>query len=111
MSTNIMDTVEANLAAPMEKLMEDLRLVVENAEELLLATANQSGESAESARTRIQETMKAAKRHLQSAEKVVVRQTRHAVKATDEYVHDNPWKMIGLSACAGVIIGMLVAKR
>jgi len=106
-----MDTVEANLAAPMEKLMEDLRLVVENAEELLLATANQSGESAESARARIQETMNEAKKHLLSAEKVVMHQTRHAIKATDQYVHENPWKMIGLAACAGAIIGMLVAKR
>jgi len=97
--------------ASKEKLMEDLRLVVGDAEELLHATANQVGEGAAAARARIQNSLYAAKEHLVDAESAVIERTRQAAKATDQYVHNNPWQSIGISACAGVVVGMLVARR
>jgi ElaB/YqjD/DUF883 family membrane-anchored ribosome-binding protein len=34
-----------------------------------------------------------------------------AAKVTDEYVHENPWKAIGVTAALGLIVGMLIARR
>ena len=31
--------------------------------------------------------------------------------ATDDYVHDNPWKTIAIAALAGCIIGFLMRTR
>lgn len=111
MNTKTMHAKNIHVASPRDKLMEDLRLVVEDAEELLHATANQAGESAAAARSRIQESLQVAKEHLIATEEAVVERTRQAAKATDQYVHDNPWKAIGISALAGAIIGMLIARR
>lgn len=111
MSTNTLDRIDSGITAAKDKVMEDLRLVVANAEELLHATANQSGAAAATARARIQESLNSVKSHLIAAEANVIQQTRHAAKVTDVYVHENPWKAIGLSACAGVVIGMLIARR
>jgi len=98
-----------------DKLMEDLRLVVEDAEELLKATAHQAGEKAAATRARIQESLNVAKEHLTEAERSVIERTRHAAKVTDDYVHENPWKAIGISAavgaCVGMVIGMLIGRR
>ena len=95
----------------MEKLMEELRLMVADAEELLLSTANQTGEGASAARARIQKSLHVVKERLVAAETALIERTREVAKVTDQYVHDNPWKAIGISACAGVIVGMLVARR
>lgn len=111
MNTKTMNAKHTNIAAPKEKLMEDLRLVVADAEELLRATANQAGEGAASARARIQESLHVVKERLVAAEDAVIERTREAAKVTDQYVHENPWKSVGAAAAVGVVIGMLIARR
>jgi ElaB/YqjD/DUF883 family membrane-anchored ribosome-binding protein len=93
-----------------EKLMQDLRVVVSDAEELLRATASQAGEKVSAARERIQDNLAAAKEHLAVAQKHVAAKTKQAARATDEYVHENPWKAVGIAAGAGLIVGMLISR-
>ena len=38
-------------------------------------------------------------------------QMKDAGKAADAYVHENPWKAVGIAAGAGLIIGMLISRR
>jgi len=90
--------------------MQDLRQVVTDAEELLRATAGIGGEKVSAARERIQDNLAAAKMRLNEAEALVVEKTKYAAKATDEYVHDNPWRVIGVAASVGVIVGMLIGR-
>ena len=94
-----------------EKLMQDFRVVVTDAEELLRATAGLAGEKVSAARERIQENLAAAKARLSAAEEAVVARTKEAAKATDEYVHENPWKAIGIGAGVGLIVGLLISRR
>lgn len=93
-----------------EKLMQDLRVVVADAEELLRATAGQAGEKASAVRERIQENVNAAKQRLAHAEEDAIAHAKQAAKVTDEYVHDNPWTAIGVAASVGVIVGMLIGR-
>lgn len=93
-----------------EKLIQDFRVVVTDAEELLRATAGVAGEKVSAARERIQENLASAKARLAAAEESVVARTREAAKATDEYVHENPWKAVGIGAAVGVIVGMLIGR-
>lgn len=108
MSTNSM---HSNLSAPKDKLMNDLRMVVTDAEALLQATASQAGEGAAAARARIQKSLETVKENLADAEEAVIARTKEAAKATDEYVHENPWKAVGITAALGLIVGMLIARR
>ncbi len=93
-----------------EKLMQDLRVVVSDAEELLRATAGQAGEKVAVARERIQENIVAAKERLKVAEQALVEKTKLAAKATDEYVHDNPWRAVGIAAGVGLVVGLLISR-
>lgn len=111
MNTKTVASKITDTAASKEKLMEDLHLVMADAEDLLRATANQTGEGAAAARARIQNSLQVVKGRLVEAETVVIERARQAAKVTDEYVHENPWQSIGVAACAGVIVGMLVARR
>lgn len=111
MTTKTMHSKNNNITAPKEKLIEDLRLVVADAEDLLRATANQAGEGATAARARIQDSLHAVKGRLGAAEEVMIERAREAATDADRYVHDNPWQAIGVSACVGAIVGMLIARR
>lgn len=93
-----------------EKLMQDLRMVVADAEELLRATAGQAGEKVSAARERIQENLAAAKVRLAAAQEAVAAKTKQAAKVTDEYVHENPWAAVGIAAGVGLVVGMLISR-
>jgi ElaB/YqjD/DUF883 family membrane-anchored ribosome-binding protein len=94
-----------------EKLVADLKVVVGDAEELLRATASQAGEKVSAARERIQASLAAAKVKLSEAERALLEKTKEAAKATDEYVHDHPWKAVGIAAGAGLLLGLLISRR
>ena len=111
MSTKTIPLKHLLYVAPKDKLMEDLHLVMADAEELLRATADQAGAGAISARARIQDRLEIIKEHLSEAETAVIEHAQQAAKDTDQYVHDHPWKAIGISACVGAIVGGLIARR
>jgi ElaB/YqjD/DUF883 family membrane-anchored ribosome-binding protein len=97
--------------ASKEKLIEDCRVVVSDAEELLKATATQAGDKAAAARVKIQESLERAKMELDKAQAVAIDKTKEAARATDQYVHENPWRAVGVSAGIGLIIGLLIGRR
>ena len=97
--------------ASTQKLMEDLSAVVTDAEELLKATASQTGDRIMAARARAEESLKVAKMRLADAQEAVLEKAKVAAKQADTYVHDNPWKAAGIAAAVGVLIGALIARR
>ena len=44
-------------------------------------------------------------------EKTAIETTKTAVRATDNYVHENPWRAIGIAVGIGVVIGLLLNRR
>jgi len=94
-----------------EKLAEDLRIVISDAEELLRATASQAGEKVATAREKVQDSLQRVKAELAEVEDVLVEQGRQAARVADEYVRSNPWQSVGIAAGIGVIIGLLISKR
>jgi ElaB/YqjD/DUF883 family membrane-anchored ribosome-binding protein len=93
------------------KLMEDLRTVFVDVEELLRATASQTGERITAARAKAEESVKVAKARLTEVQAAVAAQTKVAAKAADDYVRANPWQAVGISAAVGLIFGMLITRR
>ena len=98
-------------AVTKDKLVQDLKNVIGDAEELLRATASQAGEKAAAAREKIQDSLHRAKVKLAEAEEAVFDQTKQAARAADEYVHEHPWRAVGIGAGVGLIIGLLIGRR
>jgi ElaB/YqjD/DUF883 family membrane-anchored ribosome-binding protein len=93
------------------KLLEDMKTVVSDAEELLKATADQTGERIAAARGKAEESLKAAKALLVEQEAAVMAKTKAAAKATEDYLRANPWKAVGIAAAAGFVLGILATRR
>jgi len=43
-------------------------------------------------------------------QEAVTGKTKAAAEATDAYVHENPWKVVGMAAGLGLIIGLLLGR-
>ena len=97
--------------AAKERVMHDFRTIVSDAEDLLKATANQTGERISATRTRLESTIRDARERISDLEENAMARGRQAVKRTDEYVHDNPWQAIGIAGTVGLLMGMLISRR
>lgn len=94
-----------------EKLVADLKVVVSDAEELLRATAGAAGDKVGELRERIGVRLRDAKERLQDAEAALVDKTKAAARATDDFVHEQPWKAVGVAAALGLALGVLIGRR
>ena len=94
-----------------DKLITDVKLVIADTEELLRATAGQAGEKIADIRARTQDRLAAAKIKLAEAEAVMVDKAKQVGRAADDYVHDNPWRSVGVAAGFGFIVGLLIGRR
>jgi ElaB/YqjD/DUF883 family membrane-anchored ribosome-binding protein len=97
-----MTTHEAN-----DRLSTDLKLVMRDAEDLLKATAGAAGNKVREVRHRLANALDSAKAtcdHLQD-------KTLVAAKATDRVIRTHPYESLGIALGAGLLIGVLVARR
>ena len=94
-----------------EKLIADMKIVVADTEELLRATASQAGDKMTELRGKIQNNLANARASLADAQTAVVDRAKQVGRATDEYVHDHPWRSIGVAAGIGFIVGLLISRR
>jgi ElaB/YqjD/DUF883 family membrane-anchored ribosome-binding protein len=94
-----------------EKLMSDLRTVIADAEEVLKVTADQATAGAADLRVRMQERLQQARIRLHDLQDSAVARAKAAGHAADDYVHEHPWKAIGVAAGIGMIIGLLIGRR
>ncbi len=110
-----MNRIERAIEKSMDNLSDDVianfKEVVADAEALLKATADQSGEQLAEVRAKVEESLKVAKARMAEAEAALLVKTKAAAKATDAYVHENPWKVISIAAGAGLVIGLLIGRR
>ncbi len=92
-------------------LMDDFKVVVADAEALLQATVNQGGEKMAEVRAKAEESLKVVKARMADAQAALLVRTKEAAKATDAYVHENPWRAIGVAAGVGLVVGLLIGRR
>lgn len=94
-----------------EKLVADMKVVIADAEEILKSTADVAGEKMASIRGKIETRLKDAKIRLEDAEAALVDKTKACARVTDDFVHDQPWKAVGVAAVVGLALGMLIGRR
>ncbi len=90
-----------------EKLVTDLRTVARDAEDLVKVTAGEVGEKAREARSRLMTALDSAK----ESAKVWQDKAVAGAKATDEAIRSHPYPALGIAFAAGLLIGVLAARR
>lgn len=94
-----------------EELVDNLRRVISDAEELLAATAGETDSKMAELRARARRNLAVARDKLADADAALRAGARRALNVTDDYVHDNPWSSIGAAAAIGMLVGVLLGRR
>ena len=94
-----------------DKLMADLRVVVADAEELLKLTAGELSEGTAGLRQRLQERITQARQKLVELQASATESVKAAGQAADDYVHEHPWRAVGIGAGVGLVVGLLLGRR
>lgn len=91
--------------------MEDVKKSLDEAERLLSEAAEATGDKANEIREAAMRSLRNTREALQDTQDAIVESGRQAAKATDHYVHDNPWQAIGIAGIVGLLFGMLVSRK
>ena len=108
---NIMEQAIGEFNRTKDKMVDDFKSIINDADDLLQATAKVSGEGFNITRAKFAEKIKTAKASLADAEQIVVDKAKQAATVADDYVKGNPWTAVGIAAGVGILIGFLAAKR
>lgn len=104
-------TSHGALESSKKALENDLKTVVGDAGNLLNEVANSTVEEFAAVRNRVEARFDDARASLHEARLAVAGKAKGAADATQKYVIDNPWKVIGIMAATGVIVGLLSSRR
>ncbi|ARP93982.1 DUF883 family protein [Bordetella genomosp. 13] len=99
------------IAKEKEKLIDSVKSSLTDAENLLREAAGSTGDKAAELRDRAMTSLKRTREALYDAQDAVMERGRRAARATDDYVHDNPWQAITIAGVTGLLLGLLISRR
>ena len=90
-----------------QRVANDLKEAMNEAEAAMEATAGETGEKAGELRSRLNAALESAKATCRRLED----QTVAAAKATDQAIRGHPYESIGVAFGLGLLIGVLLARK
>jgi ElaB/YqjD/DUF883 family membrane-anchored ribosome-binding protein len=106
-----MSDASTTLSDNRQRMAQDFKAVVRDAEQLLRFAVRDAGQGYAEAREHLEESLKSAREELANLEDAAVDSARRAGRATDSYVRRHPWQSIGIGAGIGLLAGLLIARR
>jgi ElaB/YqjD/DUF883 family membrane-anchored ribosome-binding protein len=94
-----------------EDILEDLRAVVRDAEELLRATGGEMGDRVDEVRERIGEKLESARERLHDIGGDKGEKVRAAARTTENYIKENPWTALLIAVGVGFLLGGAGRRR
>lgn len=91
-------------------LAEELRNVMRQAEQLVVALGQDRDEALVELRERLSVAVTEGKRRLADIEEQARLLKDTAGRATDQFVRENPWTAVGVGAAIGLILGSWLAS-
>ena len=105
MSTNLEDV------SSRDRITQNFRDLVNDAEALLKSTAAYTGEGYEAARARVTNRIETAKGAIMDLEGRALDRYKEASASTETYVRANPWQAVGIAVAVGALVGFLANRR
>jgi len=94
-------------AATSAALADELRVVVQQVEELIHAIGDDRDDALKAARDRVSGAVASARHRLADADRRTRRRARRVQSAVSTYARQNPWTALSMGAAAGLILGAI----
>ena len=92
-------------------LLDEIRTVLEELEQLYFSGAERSSEEAQALKSRLHARLDAAQARLHSLETRSLEQVKHHAQRADAYISEKPYYAMGFAALAGLVVGVLLNRR
>lgn len=99
------------LTSNIKTVRNDMKTLMQDARELFREASLVTGEKADELRARGMTMLDAALERAQALQTVALERGKVAARQTDEFVHEHPWPAVAVSAGAGLLIGLLLARK
>jgi ElaB/YqjD/DUF883 family membrane-anchored ribosome-binding protein len=90
---------------------EEVRKLIAEVENLLQCVKNLPDPELARARAEVENAIAATREALSERANQVRRRVNDTLEASNRYVHERPWAVIGVVALSGLLLGLLVARR
>lgn len=88
----------------MQRMVRDMRQVIERTEALLEAGGDKLGKARQAVAAHLED----ARDSLSDLERDIARGARRSARRVDRYAHDNPWNVAATVLVVGLVIGTLL---
>lgn len=99
------------LTSNIKTVRNDMKTLVKDAQELFREASLVTGEKAEELRAKGLALLDTAMEKAQEIQTVAVEKGKVAAQSTDEFVHEHPWKAVGIAAGIGLLVGLLISRK
>ena len=89
----------------------DMRSLLRDAQDMFRQATSTSGSKADELRNRGLNLLDTAIEKAQDAQYAAVNTSKEFAETADDFVRDNPWRSIAISASVGLVIGLLLTRR
>jgi ElaB/YqjD/DUF883 family membrane-anchored ribosome-binding protein len=100
-----------SFATQRNKVMDDLRVLINDAEALLKSGSENLGDGANHWRTETQNRLQNLQLRLSDLQQNTAQKLRQAGQKTQTYVTENPWKAISIASAVALLTGYLINRR
>ncbi|VVM05824.1 hypothetical protein MAMC_00811 [Methylacidimicrobium cyclopophantes] len=94
-----------------QKLLNDVREVIHDAEILVKESAGNLGEKARDVQERLTARISSLREYLGEREDQFADRTRGGVQEVDRIVRDHPYQAVGVGVVFGMLLGALFSRR
>jgi len=94
-----------------QKLAEDVKVLINDTEELLRATASETGERIVDLRRRLEQKLAACKAELAEQERALLQKAEQVRSSAASYLREDPWVKVAIAVGVGLVLGLLVRRH
>jgi ElaB/YqjD/DUF883 family membrane-anchored ribosome-binding protein len=105
-----MSQTTVQLALGKQKIIEDIKVLLNDSEEWMRLSTALPGEGVDALRNRLRQHVDTAREALETVQQDAHTRYRQKVDSTERYVRDNPWQSLGIAAGVGFLVGILVSR-
>lgn len=99
------------LSSNIKTVQSDMRTLVRDAQDLFREATTATGEKADALRARGLSLLDSAMAKAQDVQAAALETGKEMAETADNFVQENPWKAVAISAGVGLLLGVLIARK
>ena len=99
------------LESNVKTVRNDMRTLLREAQDLFREATSMTGDKADDMRERGMALLETALTKAQEVQAAAIQTGKEVAETADDFVKENPWKAVALSAGVGLLVGLLIARK